>query len=248
MARPTFSKKARAALSEQRLRFVEEFVFDLDERAAGIRAGLPALDGPKLLESKMVQAAIQVAKLRRSTQTEVYANDVLRRWVLLATADARELVQVRMVACRYCWGLEHRFQFRDNELLEALADHKRTQLAMWPNDPEKRAIFDDRGGGGYDGGREPCRGPVWVERQREMGVPRVPGATADHNCPACDGDGERTVWVNDSRFYSAAGALLYNGVKVNQKTGSIELNLRDRSQAEKMIGEHLGMFVRRSLD
>ena len=70
----------------------------------------------------------------------------------------------------------------------------------------------------------------------------MPPANSDHNCPACDGDGVRSVWLNDSRNYSPAAALLYEGVKVS-KDGTVELKIRDRQSAEHMIAQHLGMFA-----
>ncbi len=189
----------------------------------------------------MIQAAIQIAKARREGRTEIYADEVLRRWWLLATADARELTQVRRVNCRRCWGRAHQYQFRDNELIEAEMAHDAMQVKL---EPREKTEFNDLGGGGFDGFAEPCRGPTAVDRLLDMGAQVE--TTSDHDCPACDGMGEVTVWVNDSRHYSPAGAILYDGVRVS-KEGTIEVKHRDRDHAMEMVAKHLGMLVTRNV-
>lgn len=232
------------ALTAEEVKFAEEYILDHDADAAAARCGIPSDRVPALLGSNLVLAAIQMAKHRRVTRTEIYGDEVVRRWATLVLADPRELVQVRLVNCRHCWGLDHRYQFRDHELREAIARHRHQMMEL----PEARRVeFDDLGGGGFDGGRDPMRGPLWVQRQLGRGIRNVPTANSDHSCPSCDGDGQRTVWLNDSRFYSKSAALLYQGVKVS-KDGSLELKMRDQQHAEKMLAEHLGLFVQRNVN
>lgn len=233
----------RARLPAAHMRFAQEYVLDLDPEASALRAGLQDPEmGRDLLAKKAVQVAIQTMVQQRGHRTEIYADEVLRRWWLLATADAREFTQVRRVNCRRCWGRNHQYQFRDPELIEAEMRHNVAQLRL---DPDKRTKFNDLGGPGFNGYAEPCRGPAAVERLLNMGV-EVEG-TSDHDCPGCDGMGEVTVWINDSRHYSPAGALLFDGVRVS-KDGSIEVKHRDRDHAAEMVAKHLGMFVTRSVN
>lgn len=234
-----FKKKERAPLSVQELRLVEEYTLDFNETEASMRAGVPLLEARGMLKRHVVQAAIQIYKHRRASRTEIYADEVLRRWLLLATADSRELIQLRMVNCRYCWGIDHRYQFRDTELREAQQRHEINMLEL---SEDQRKPFDDLGGSGYDGGKAPMRGELWVERQIEAGLQFVSESNSDHNCPHCDGDGVKSVWLNDSRHYSPSAALLYAGVKIS-KDGSMEVKTRDQQHAEHMIAQHLGMFA-----
>lgn len=232
-------------LSSQERAFVDEFLFDLDAEAAAFRAGLrkPGT-GAALLAKKYVRAAVEIALQRRASRAELYADEALRRWWLLASADARELTQLRLVNCRYCWGLHHQYQFRDNELIEAERQHNERNDKL----PKKQQRdFNPLGGGGFDGERDPCRGPLAIERLAAAGVWAVPEPNSDHNCPACDGSGIKSVWVCDSRHLSPGAALLYNGVKVNSD-GSFEINHRDRYVAEKMVAAHLGMTQRGNTD
>src|SRR5690349_6082200 len=144
----------RGALSAQELRFVDELLLDLDPEAAAYRAGLrPAERGRVLIDKPAVRGAVQLALQRRSIRSEAQSDEVLRRWWVLATADARELAHVRRVNCRHCYGIDHRYQFTQDELRRAQQDHEILQRKL----PEKqRRPFDDCGGDGYDGTREPA--------------------------------------------------------------------------------------------
>lgn len=236
----------RAPLTPEHTRFVREYIFDLEPVAAALRAGIRDAEtaGPALLKRPTIQSAIQTLTQTRSTRTEIYADEVLRRWWLLYTADARELIQIHWVNCRYCWGRNHRYQFRDHELLELERQFNEVNDKL-PR--EKQKTFNDEGGGGFDGDKEPCRGPVAINRMVASGLSNVPEPNNDHNCPGCDGRGEKSIWLNDSRYYSPAAALLYEGVKVS-KDGSVELKLRDRQAAGETIAKHLGMFVNRNVN
>lgn len=201
-------------------RFVEEYLLDCDPKQAAIRAGLLEVEGPKLLSQPRIQLAIQREAGKRSTRTEVYADEVLRRWWLLATADVRELVQLRRVCCRHCYGIDHRYQYTKDELRRAVQSHQ--QMLLKRDVPQEKWLeFDDLGGDGYDGKRAPAE-----------------------DCTECFGEGLPSVWLEDSRNYSAAAAVLFDGVKLS-KDGSVELKMRDRTDALNKVAQHLGMLVQR---
>jgi phage terminase small subunit len=63
------------------------------------------------------------------------------------------------------------------------------------------------------------------------------------DCPECYGDGTGYEYFKDSRTLSPSAARLYAGVKVG-KSG-IEIMTRSQDGAVKMLGEHLGAFVKR---
>lgn len=245
---PISRKTFTGTLTTQERAFVEEFLFDLDPEAAAFRAGLrnDPKAGRKLLAIKYVRVAVEMGMQRRTSRTEYYADEALRRWWLLASADARELSHVRLVNCRYCWGLHHQFQFRDHELIEAERQHNEL-IDRLPAADKPRKEFNSLGGGGFDGWRDPCRGPLAIERLAEAGTWLVPEPNSDHNCPACDGVGTQAVWVADSRHLSPGAAVLFNGVKVS-RDGSFEINHRDRHQAEQMVAAHLGMIRRKDTE
>lgn len=146
--------------------------------------------------------------------------------------------------------MDHSYQFNDIELRNALAQHRYDMMKL---PPEKRREFDEQGGGGYTINKKPCRGPDWVERERNrheaMGrpVPDNLAANSEESCPVCYGDGVMHPWVADMRDLSPAAATLYNGFKIT-KDGSLQILVRDRSHAEDMLAQHLGMLIQRNVN
>lgn len=104
-------------------RFVEEYAKDRNGTQAAVRAGYSRksahAQGCRLLSDADVQLLIaeQVEKISRDVEFE--AADVLREWVLLATADPSKIAQIRRVNCRHCWGEGHAYQWKPREYAEA---------------------------------------------------------------------------------------------------------------------------------
>lgn len=199
-------------------KFVEEYLLTLDAEEAADKAGFaqPAKAGTRLLNHPPVKRAIRQAMAFRSSRTAVMVDHVLRRWYTLATADANELVQLRMIACRYCHGIDGRKQFTDAELIEARIQHQRAMIKI--KDPDKRYELDEMGGDGYRTDLDP-----------------------NPDCGQCSGEGIPHVVFRDTRYLSEAGRVLYDGVEIT-KGGGIKLRFRDRNFAETMVARHLGML------
>ena len=232
--RPTPAQSAYSLLRRRYRRFVEEMLLDPDhpERAARI-AGFPEGSGRQVARRSAVQALLRVARSRIEYRTEVEAAYIVRRWKTLADADPNELVQLRQVNCRYCNGVDHRYQHTLNE--------QRRRHTVWTNDrtifvAERRKAnpkltdaeiaefwpdFDEQGGDGYD--RHAAPNP---------------------DCPECRGDGEPHVIFKDTRYLSPSAQALYNGVEV-KGDGSIRVLMRDRQHAEDMLAKHLGLAIDR---
>lgn len=60
-------------------------------------------------------------------------------------------------------------------------------------------------------------------------------------CPRCSGEGVTWVHLADTRNLSAAGLLLFDGVK--ESRFGIEVKIQDRAKALEMVARHLGMFT-----
>ena len=95
---------ARQILSELEWRFVDEYLIDTDAVKASFRAGFKQaeIEGPRLLKSKPVLAAIAALMRRRSRNCNVESDSVLQRWAAVYNADPREYGGIWKVACRYC--------------------------------------------------------------------------------------------------------------------------------------------------
>lgn len=116
-------EQQREIKSARAYRFVEEYARNRNGTQAAIRAGYsPKTAGQQafdLLKKPQIQELIaaQVAKISRDVEFE--AADVLREWVLLATADPSKISHVRRVNCRHCWGASHQYQWKPREYAEA---------------------------------------------------------------------------------------------------------------------------------
>ena len=145
--------------------------------------------------------------------SELEAEQLLRMHVEIATADTRELVQYRRVACRYCHGKGHRYQFTPAEMERAREKHEEKQ-AQAKGDPKP---FDDKGGVGYSKKVDP-----------------------HPDCPECHGDGIGEMLVHDTRKLSPVAAQLYEGVKLGKD--GLEVKIRSRGESLTAIARHRGFF------
>lgn len=211
----------QVAITDQQRRFAQELLFDMDPYAAAKRAGYPhGSDGPKLLAYPAVVAEIRYLKERQASRTEVTADAILKRWWLLATADANELVQLRRVNCRYCYGTNHEYQRTPAEMNRALEDH---QIAAEKAKDKGKSFppFNEQGGEGFN---------RWAQPHPD--------------CPECAGEGEPQPYYVDSRNLSPAGKALYAGVEVTA-SGAPKLRMRDQEAALLNVAKHLGMHIDR---
>lgn len=178
---------APAALEPRQECFVREYLIDLNATQAAIRAGYSEKTaryiGHENLTKPHIQAAIAKAQQERAERTGITADRALREAWNVAIADARELVQVKVGCCRYCYGEGNRYQ-------RTVGEMNRDREAWAEKRDNAPADFDEKGGIGYD--------PL-----------RMPFAA----CPECGGDGQPRVVLGDTRSLSPAAVSLYAGAK-----------------------------------
>jgi hypothetical protein len=228
-------ESAYDTLSEKRRLFVDEYLIDLNARRAAVKAGFTVNMGRQLLEKPVIQEALR--ELREQTATERHANGgefVLNRLWDTATADARELIEVYRVPCRYCWGINGQYQWTLGELQRLSKAHKygrskQPYEALWPKGPADFAYytmgfndieFDELGGEGYTTKRDP-----------------------NPECCECHGEGVVTQHFTDTRKLSASARALYRGAKI---TGNgIEIMLANQDEARNLLARHYNVGVER---
>lgn len=64
-----------------------------------------------LMKIEKVKARIDLIRKRQSERVEFGVKDVLKQWVMIATANVNDLVQHRRNCCRYCYGENHQYQW-----------------------------------------------------------------------------------------------------------------------------------------
>lgn len=142
--KPVFAKLA--ALEPRQQRFVQEYLVDLNGTQAAIRAGYSANTAAEqsydLLRKPQIQRAIKEGQEKLQAKLEVNAERVVQRLAEIATADPRELVEVKVGCCRCCHGEGHRFQ---RTLLEMAHDRER-----WAEKGKVPEEFDEQGGVGFN--------------------------------------------------------------------------------------------------
>ena len=108
-----------AKLTPKQQRFVDEYLIDLNATQAAIRAGYSPKTARQIGEQNLskldIQQAIEQAKAERSERTKITQDDVLKMWHDLATVDYNEISQLLNVNCRYCWGIDHEYQYTPKE-------------------------------------------------------------------------------------------------------------------------------------
>lgn len=202
-------------LNDMQIRFVEEYLLDLNRTAAYKRAGYKGegntayVNASRLLRNAKVSQAIRDALDERSRRVKVTQDEVLKWWWDIATADATQLTEHHRGCCRYCWGFGHNYQWRDAvEFEEALAKVEGKDGVKPPEDP---------GGYGYDGTLDP-----------------------NPDCPRCNGVGMSRPVFHDTRDLNGAERRLFAGIKEG-KFG-LEMITRNQDEAMKMVAQHLGML------
>lgn len=209
----------------QRL-YIIEYLVDLNQTQAAIRAGYaPGSAKAKacdLMKNPRVKAEIDKAMQARVERTEITADKVLQHWWDIATADPNEIIHLRRVCCRHCYGIGHQFQWRDEGEYQ-----KAVQMAM--DEAEKKAEKDEG----------EARPPVIPSNAGGYGF--KPLLKPHPDCPYCQGEGHPEVHIEDTRNLGPQARLLYAGIK--QTATGIEVKFRDQDKAMENVARHLGMFT-----
>lgn len=123
-------------------RFIESFLEHGDhakayaEHFSVARKSKGAIEamGRRLLKQPHIERALIELKAKRGEKLMFEVRDVMQEWFDIATADPNELISVHNDACRYCHGIDHRYQWRDmTEYFVAVAAAQREKGAQMPS-------------------------------------------------------------------------------------------------------------------
>lgn len=226
--RPQQSPTPKRSKTSDRIElFVAEYLVDLNGRQAAIRAGYSPdsarFTASELLARKDVQEKVAAAKAERLQRAQLTADEVLERIRDIAEADPNELIELRRICCRYCYGKGHRYQRTPAELERERKEFE-AKIDAAESDALKAAElkdeFDEEGGIGWDPRREP-----------------------NENCPECFGEGQIKPYPKDSRDLSPAARRLYAGVKETQH--GLEIKMRDQDGMLRLLADHTGLIKRK---
>jgi phage terminase small subunit len=207
------------ATKDRRKMFAKEYVIDFDITKAAIRAGYSPKtakqQGSRLFARDDIQELIQSEMQKREQRTEITADKVLQQWWDIATADPNDIICLRRVCCRHCYGKDFEFQWRDKkEYEQAIKAADATAKAN-----ETPPIYPSNAGG--------------------YGFNRLLRPNPD--CPYCAGEGQPELHAKDTRDLEPKARLLFAGIKQTQ--AGIEIKFRDQDKALENVAKHLGMFT-----
>lgn len=98
-----------------------------------------------LLKQRRIK--FKIAELRKPVvkTLELKVEEVVSRWIAIANADPSEIVRIRRVCCRHCYGVNHQYQWVEIEYALLCAVNLEKGLPL----PE------EQGGMGFNGTFEP---------------------------------------------------------------------------------------------
>ena len=145
------------------------------------------------------------------------ADKLIDRLIRIVLAEPSKLSAHRLGPCRYCYGIDHEFQWKtEREFREALNEAK-SKLPLHATAAQKALLPSAIGGFGYRITDEPAA-----------------------NCPECAGLGTSYVWFADTSKLSRDELLLFESVE-ETKYGK-RLHLLDRLKVFEMLARHLGIL------
>lgn len=131
-------------MEPKQARFVIEYCVDQNGTQAALRAGYAENSAQeqasRLLSKDMIKAAIAERMEEISVAASITPQKVLKLWWQIASADPNDIMQVRRVNCRHCYGNDHKYQWTRGEYETAV----NTAINLGKEAP------DGMGGFGFD--------------------------------------------------------------------------------------------------
>lgn len=222
-AKPTPAKAPRQKPAQDRRdKFIRQYLIHSNASRAYREAGYE--DGPsvhqnasRLLSSDYVQSRLASAKADALAKLDVKVADVLAMQRDIAFTDRAEITSYVIGACRYCWGIDHRFQWRTHR---EFADAVETYMGKGEAYHANHTAPDDEGGYGYKHSAAP-----------------------NPDCPECEGEGVERVKFKDTRLMTEAERRIFAGVETTQH--GIRYRFEDRGKAIESLAQHLQFYAER---
>ncbi len=168
-----------------------------------------------------VMAAIKARLAQATERSGLDIGWLLQRFVDIATADPRELIGLKIGCCRFCYGIDHQYQWREREFAEeydkAQRKYEREKKRAFGGEPDDVEFPNAAGGFGFVATKPPVA-----------------------ECPECHGEGIERFVPRDTDHLSDQALLLYGGVKA--KRDGYEIIIADRGKALENVGRIMGAF------
>lgn len=212
-----------ASMDPRHVLFVEHYLIELNATRAYKAAFDPAMRenvagacASRLLGTANVRKLLACRVKAMFDRSESLQDRMLAQQFAVAFADPNELVEHRREACRFCHGLDHKYQFTPRGLEDQMVKWKQ-EVREALNAKEDPPEWDELGGTGFDPRREP-----------------------HEDCPECFGEGVARVVMKDTRDLSPAAKALYASAK-HGKDG-IEIVMHSQEKARDVLLKILKLY------
>lgn len=167
----------------------------------------------RIMKNEVIRARMAMLSKQATRSKLLDAKTVLLRVAMIAFADATEIVRVRRVNCRYCWGTNHGYQATQAEYdaacVRKFEEAKREGVEYIDPDLPK-------GGLGFMAKRAP-----------------------HPDCPECGGEGYAETFIEDFANLSEDAKALISSVE--QTKYGIKVHMHNQVDAIKTLANALGL-------
>lgn len=220
-AKPKPAKRTPAI--DRREVFIRQYLIHKNKARAYREAGFdtsPQADrqnAHRLFTTDYVQSRIQDERSQHLAALDVQVATVFDKLKAVAFGDAAAITEYVTGACRYCHGVDHRYQWRTHrEFADAM------EVYM---------------------GKGELHHAVYAPPENEGGYGFRQSAAPHPDCPECEGEGVSRVRFKDTRLMTDDERKFFAGVKQTQH--GIEFKFNDQMAALKDLAEHLQFFKAR---
>lgn len=210
------------ALSYRQRIFAEAYAAKCNGVDAAIRAGYSpnrlcaANAAARNLKNPAVKVVIDYLMEKEIAHIRTTADSVLETIEAMVKADVNDIVQLRRVACRYCYGTNYMYQETPSELVERTRRHDEA-VARAEKFGDIMPRFDNTIELGYNGWRDP-----------------------HPDCPECWGAGVEKLYFHDTRTMSLGARALYSGAQWGRD--GLKVTLLSKDAAIDRLAKHHKLY------
>lgn len=218
---PVDELMAKFDLNAKQALHAREFMADFNPVASALRAGYTeetaTSKGSAMVAKPAFQAAVAHQMRARLERMGREADELIRFHLEIIDFDPNDVCELRIHACKYCWGVDHAMQHdpeswkKEREKFqkrwEKLSESEQRVLGDFPVTPP-------------DGWYEAKRGP-------------------NDDCPQCHGVGIEVVKWKDTRLMSPNLRRLFGGIKMNKE--GLEVVMLQKSASLQTLSSHHGL-------
>ena len=206
--------KVYLRLKKTNIRLTNEEMLNIVKEVCPNQTHRPQYMLVKFLGNLNARRAIREARLQAATNATIDKSTIISYFTQLLSSAPCDVVAVHKYNCRHCHGYDHRYQWTESELVEAVEKARRLSESKGkPYEPP-----DGSGGLNFN----------------PKGIPNP-------DCPQCGGDGAPKVIIKDTRTLTMGERLLVESIS-EDRYGAIKISFADRVKAAENIAKIIGIF------